>query len=120
MRLDEVNEYEREALRQLMQCYPSSIQREITDVNLRTMRILERDALVQLRWFYDNEDWPPRPTRESDRTWEVRLTAKGVNLALMLGYEPHAESSCPVPAVCELHTPFLENRIKLPTLEERE
>lgn len=118
MRLDEVNEYERHALRVLLHHYPARIQRDSCDVNLRTVQLMERSALVQVRHYHDNEDWPPRTTRDSDRTWEAWLTTKGINVALMLGYRTHSEKQCMTPKVCELHTPFIENRIEVPSLDE--
>lgn len=116
MKLDEVNEYGREALRQMMFRYPDRIQQKASQVHRSTLRVLERDALVQVRYYHDNEFYPPRRTRKSHETWEAWLTSKGVNVALMLGYRPHTEEQCMVPAVCELHTPLLENRIKPPSI----
>jgi hypothetical protein len=116
--LTRINEYGKEALRQLLFHYPIPVQRETCTINLRTMRVLERDELVLTRVFYDNDDWPQRKTRASDKTWSAELTGKGVHVALLLGFEPHSLERCSVPGSCSLHTPFVENRIKMPTLDD--
>lgn len=118
MRLDEVNEYEREGLRQLMMSWPLPLMRDTCTINLRTFRLMESEALVSVRWVYDNEDWPPRKTRKSDRKWEVSLTGKGTTMALLLGHDVHPESLCMDPKGCQIHTPFVENRIKTPSLSD--
>jgi hypothetical protein len=121
VRLEEINQYGRDALRELLFHWPDEVQRETTNANLRTLRLLERDALVVVRTdVYDNSTWPPRPTRKSDKTWTVKLTGKGVQVALALGFETHPEDRCMVPSSCPLHTPFLENRIKAPTLNKED
>lgn len=123
MRVDEVNEYEKEGLRQLLLVWPRPLMRETCSVNLRTFRAMEKKALVTVRWVVDNDTWPPRPARASDRKWEVALACKGITMALILGYNVHPEELCPIPLACEIHTPFLENRIKVPSLrggEEKE
>ena len=118
MRTDDVNEYEKEALRQLLLVWPTPLMRDTCTVNLRTFRMMEKKALVTVRWVIDNDTWPPRQARASDRKWEVVLTGKGTTMALILGYDVHPEELCMVPMACQIHTPFLENRIKPPSLQD--
>lgn len=118
MKLAEVNEYEREALRQMMLSWPSAMSRGTTTVHLRTLKLMERSALVEIEWFWDNDSFPRRKTRASDHTWSAKLTGKGVRVALMLGYTVHPEEHCSVPMLCEIHTPFEKNRVAVPTLKD--
>jgi len=118
MDLTRINGYGREALRQLLFEYPVPVQRETCTINLRTMRVLERDGLALVKEIYDNDSWPPRPTRASDKTWQAELTGKGVHVALLMGFKTHPLERCSVPGACPLHTPFVENRHKTPTLDD--
>lgn len=117
MRIDEVNEYEKEGLRQLMLSWPNFLTRDTCTVNLRTFRLMEEKALVVVGSFIDNDDWPPRQSRVSDRKWKVSLTGKGTTMALLLGFDVHPEETCMFPKACQIHTPFVANRITTPSLK---
>ena len=94
-----------EALRQILYSYPlPSGRRTLYRVRLNTVRVLERSGLMGVRY--------------ADRTWEVRLTQKGIYFALLLGFRTHPEQHCVDPGLCSLHTPFERNRIPVPVLEE--
>lgn len=116
----EVSEYEKMALREMLHHLPMEVQRDTCNAHLRTIQKMERSSLVTWEWFIDNDEWPPRKCRPSDRKWRAQLTGKGIQVALMLGYRTHPEERCMVPSACNYHTPFLENRKPVPALDNME
>lgn len=113
----DLNDYSRSALKQMLYHLPMEVHRDTCSIHLKTIQVMERHSLLTWEWFIDNDEWPPRKCRPSDRTWRANLSGRGIRVALMLGYEVHPEEQCMVPSACDYHTPFLENRKPIPTLD---
>lgn len=115
------------ALAELWRWWPDPQERRMTPLKLAPIQGLKRRGLADYRHFYENTDWPPRATRESDHTWEAWLTPEGEQEALRRGYLHHTREECAHFAVGSEQDPLLscqvhrrQNPVALPVLRADE
>ncbi|WP_145500837.1 hypothetical protein [Streptomyces sp. CFMR 7] len=113
--MENAEQRRRDALDRLLWFMPSGVQKG-TGLHRHTVNVLVKEGLATVKDFYD-EVWPPRPHMAKDKNWEANLTEAGIREAFREGFTVHPEDRCPYPLTCEYHTPFIENRIPVPSPE---